>query len=218
MHTVRVSRTLNIVCIYKMIVTLIEKEKSMELKMNDTIRTILERRSIRQFKGEQIPKDDLNTIIEAGIYAPSARNLQPWHITVIRDESLIGEVEHEIREYMLNSDNEDLIERAKDGTRTIFHKAPTILLVSGDESNAYMKGDCSNVLQNISLAAWSLGIGSCYIGMGNMLFQTDRAEEFVTRLEIPKGYKSYCWISLGYADGTMPIAPERKDGVVTYIE
>lgn len=187
-------------------------------KMNETIKTILERRSIREFSAEQIPNEDLDTIIEAGIYAPSARNLQPWHITVIRNKGLIEEIEDEIREYMLACDDEDLINRAKDSSRTIFHRAPTIILVSGDESNSYMKGDCSNVLQNISLASCSLGIGSCYIGMGNMLFQTDRADEFTAKLGIPQGYKSYCWISLGYADGEVPIAPERKDGVVTYIE
>lgn len=187
-------------------------------KMNDTIKTILERRSIREFSAEQIPRDILDTIIEAGIYAPSARNLQPWHITVIRNEDLIDEIEDEIRDYMLSSDNADLIERAKDETRTIFHKAPTILLVSGEQTSNFTKGDCSNVLQNISLSAWSLGIGSCYIGMGNMLFQTNRADEFTAKLEIPQGYESYCWISLGYAEGEIPSAPERKSGVVTYIE
>jgi len=187
-------------------------------KMNETIKTILERRSIREFSSEQIPKEDLDMIIKAGIYAPSARNLQPWHITVIRNADLIEEIEDVMREYMLSSDDENLIERANDPSRAIFHKAPTILLVSGDESNNYMKGDCSNVLQNISLAAWSLGIGSCYIGMGNMLFQSERSDEFTAKLEIPQGYKSYCWISLGYADGEVPSAPERKSGVVTYIE
>lgn len=190
----------------------------MKPKMNETIKTILERRSIRKYSSEQIPKEDLDTIIQAGVYAPSARNLQPWHITVIRNEDLIGEIEDEIRQYMLASEDENLVERAKDSSRTIFHKAPTIMLVSGDESNSYMKGDCSNVLQNISLASWSLGIGSCYIGMGNMLFQTEKADKFTKQLEIPQGYKPYCWISLGYADGEAPIAPERKDGVVTYIE
>ena len=60
--------------------------------MNETLTTILTRRSIRNYKPEQIPNDILKQIIEAGLYAPSAMGRQPWHIVAVRGFDKIAEV------------------------------------------------------------------------------------------------------------------------------
>ncbi len=60
--------------------------------MNNVIETIKKRRSVRSYKSDLLKKDELQTIVEAGIYAPTGCNQQPWHFSVVQDRVLLGEV------------------------------------------------------------------------------------------------------------------------------
>ena len=100
--------------------------------MNETIKNILERRSIRAYKDEQIKDEDLETILECGKFAPSANNLQPWHFTVIQNQDLLNWIVEQNKILMLNSNNERYISWAKQPNFHLFHHAPTVILISGD--------------------------------------------------------------------------------------
>ena len=98
---------------------------------NNTVDTIMNRRSVREYKNTQVSEKDIETIINAGLYAPSGRNLQTWHFTVVQNRDLIDEIEAAV----------SVVRGVKD-----FHPffgAPTVIFISGDKSSDWMREDCA---------------------------------------------------------------------------
>ncbi len=186
--------------------------------MNETIKHILARRSIRAFKEEQIKDSDLESILECGKFAASANNLQPWDFTVIQNAGLIDWISDENKALMLSSNNERYINWASQPNFHIFHHAPTVIIVSGDENNPLAKGDCANATQNMAVAAYSLGLGSCYIASFTQIFNSPKGKEYIEELGIPAGYKPYFSLAIGYQAGENPTAPPRKENSVHTIK
>ena len=185
--------------------------------MNDVIKTILARRSVRAFKDTQVKEKDLDTILECASYAPSAMNAQNWHFTAIRDLAIIEKVNSWIVKEIKESGNpnlEGILERA-DGK--VFRNAPCVIVVSTEKQDRFSVINASAATQNILLAAHSLGIGSCWIGTVGILGTSKRADEYASELKIPKGYVPFFGVTLGYSASGSLEAPPRKKGVVTII-
>lgn len=183
--------------------------------MNEVFEVIKRRRSIRKYLPDQIKDEELNMILEAAIFAPSGHNEQPWHFLVIQDKELIDRMSEKAKEAMTRSDIDWIVKIGQNTRRHIFHNAPTVIVVSGRKGSYSALVDCSAATQNMLLAAESLGIGSCWIGLANFFFQQ---EEEAKRLSIPEGYEPFYAVTLGYKDPSyQPIAPERKRDVFAYI-
>jgi len=185
--------------------------------MNETLRVIQSRRSIRKYRAEQVDDTDLKAILAAAVYAPSAMNQQKWHFTVIQSRAMLDKILQTVRENVLNSGIEELVERAKSPDFNIFYNAPTIVLITADENAHFTEFDCGAAAENIALAAESLGVGSCLIGMSGFLFESETADEIKKKLGIPQGYKHILSIALGYREGASPAPPPKNMDVVNYI-
>ena len=114
----------------------------------DTLEAIMERRSIREYKTDLIPRDDLMQILEAGRQAPSAANRQPWHFIVVEDPAQRRRV------------------ATVCGNQMWMAEAPVILVAVGrpDVNAKWYRVDVAIALQNMVLAARSLGYGTCWVG------------------------------------------------------
>lgn len=185
--------------------------------MNETIQTILNRRSVRVFDDKQIAKKELETIIKAGLYAPSAHNQQPWHLTVIQDTELIDELNLSTKTAMSKHEDPTVQQYGNNEKYHIFYNSPTIIVVSGENSALVPKTDCAAATQNMLIAAESLDIGSCWIGLLMFLFQSEKADEYNKKLKIPEGFTPYHAISLGYKKIDNPKAPQRREGTVNFL-
>ena len=186
--------------------------------MNETINTILKRRSIRKFKQDQIKDSDLEQILNAAIHAPSARNQQKWHFTVVQNNDMISRMVEITKANIAGSDNAVFKERiASPDYHTYFH-APTVIVVSGEEDYKHVKLDCGLAAQNILLAAESMGINSVVMTSTEFLFASKDPSGIKKELGIPEGYSHICMIALGYAEGNIPPVPRRNKEVVTYIK
>jgi len=140
------------------------------------IDTLLSRRSIRRFEDKEIPGDVLDKILEAGRQSPSAANRQPYHFIVLTD----AEIKKKLSGGLFNR----FIQNSQ---ATIVGCANTGAILTGKWSIV----DTTIALQNMVIAAWALGIGSCWIG--------DFKEEEVKRLlGIPNGWKAVALIAFGY--------------------
>ncbi|MGQ9506493.1 MAG: nitroreductase family protein [Candidatus Bathycorpusculaceae bacterium] len=95
--------------------------------MNETIRVIKSRRSIRRFKTEQISDSELQELLECALLAPNARNQQKWHFTVIQNKDVLNKMINILKENMINSGIAFLAERAKDPAFNPFGNAPTLI-------------------------------------------------------------------------------------------
>jgi nitroreductase len=152
----------------------------------DTLQTILERRSIRQYKTEGIPAEDLRQILEAGHQAPSAANRQPWHFIVVGDPEQKRRVAEACSEQMWMADAAYIL----------------VALGSPQVSNRWYRVDVAIALENMVLAARSLGYGTCWIGA----FDPAKLRDVC---RIPAEWDIVACTPLGVPDA-MPPARERK--------
>ncbi|WP_434305595.1 nitroreductase family protein [Clostridium botulinum] len=182
--------------------------------MNTVLQTIKNRRSIRSYKSEQIKEEELQCILDAGIYAPSGCNHQSWHFTVIQNRELITTMSNVAKEKLKNSANENFRNMGNNEKLDLTHGAPTLIVVSGKEGNYSPLVDCSAAIENMLIAAESLNIGSLWIGLISLAFDN---KEIIEKLNIPKGYKPYFGIALGYKNVSEDKAPKRNENVITYI-
>jgi len=183
--------------------------------MNEVLRVIKSRRSIRSYRQEQISQESLDLIIEAGIYAPTAHNQQPWHFTVIQNQEMLKHINKKTKELMAESDEEWIQKMGSNPDFQATYNAPTLIIVSGRKDAMAWSADCAAAIQNMLIAAESLNIGSVWLGLMRLFFQQ---EEEVSKLGIPKGYQPYYGVALGFKAGEKErTAPERNLDVVSYI-
>ena len=184
--------------------------------MNEVLKVIKNRRSIRSYLTTQLSKEDLELIIEAGIYAPSGHNDQPWHFTIIQNGEIIQYISDKAKELMLKSDIYWIKKMGATPNINLVHNAPTLIIVSGNKNALSPKTDCSAAIQNMLLAAESLNIGSVWLGLVNFFF---KLEDEMKKLGVPEGYEPYYGVALGYKSIPKEIvAPKRNSNVVNYIK
>lgn len=183
--------------------------------MNEVLSVIRSRRSVRRYRPDPIPEETLNRIIEAGLWAPSACNEQSWHFTVVTNRELIDRMSAVSKEAMLRLPNEMFVRMAENPDFHVFYHAPVVVVVSGRRDAVSPLVDCSAAIENMILAAASLGIGSCWIGLVRGFLAVPQE---VAKLGIPEGYEPYYAVCLGYSEGPVPAdGPERKAPPVRYI-
>jgi len=180
--------------------------------MNETIKTLLSRRSIRSYTDKVIRDDLLEKIIECGLFAATAMGRQPWHFTVVRNRAVLDEIVDINRKIMRQAGNEP--ELGFDN----FRGAPCAIIISGDENNSFSDIDCANATENMALAAWSMGIASCYIASFRPAFTQDTDRSLHDKLGIPAGYRATLALALGYAAEEPGERAERLPGKVNYID
>lgn len=183
--------------------------------MNEVLKTIKSRRSVRKYKEEQISQEALDLIIEAGIYAPTAHNEQPWHFTVIQNQEVLEDINEKIKEGMMKSEVEWIQRMASKDDFKATYNAPTLVIISGRKDAMAWQADCAAAIQNMLIAAESLNIGSVWLGLLRFFFkQGGRASD----LGIPEDYVPYYGVVLGYKlDEKERTAPKRNLEVINYI-
>lgn len=186
--------------------------------MNSIIENILNRRSVRVYSEDQIKKEDLDLILKAGCYAPSGCNMQPWHFTVVQNKDILSTLNIETKKALLNSGNDYFKDFANNEKYDVFYDAPTVIVISGEKKALVPQIDCAAATENMILAAESLGIGTCWIGLITFLFKSEQAEEFLKMLQIPEGYEPYYAITLGYKKIENHNPAERRENTITYIK
>lgn len=158
----------------------------------DVFETIKGRRSIRKYKSESIPKELIKKLLDVARWAPSGGNIQPWRFIVIDDKNML-----------------ELIRKVSPG---YLGDSPLAILVCSDKEKAYKVGgalgrdylsiaDCAMAVQNILLAAYALGLGTCVVKS----FSHNAIKEI---LEIPEGIEPELLVIVGYPDQT-PTPPKR---------
>ncbi len=172
--------------------------------MNEVIKTILARRSSRAFSDRNISKEDLEMIVEAGFHAPSGRNLQKWKFTVIQRKDIIAEIA-QVLSTALSRPGYDLF------------KPNALILASNEETNPHGVSDCSCALENIFLAAESLGIGSVWLNQFKGICNEPEVRAVLDKLNVPKNHVIIGVAALGYSTDTSKKVEKRTDVVEWFL-
>lgn len=188
--------------------TTVKVERSAEQAV---IETIMTRRSVRDYKEEAVDREQMAKVIECGIYAPSAINMQPWAVRVVDDKAFLdGVTEIAVKQ------NPELAEQ--EGFRNFFRNAPTVAFIACPVESYSGEYDCGLLSENMMLSAWSMGIGSCCLGSVVPVMNSEEAKPYMERLQLPEGYKLLVAIAFGYPAGENPVAPERDATKAYYVE
>jgi len=186
--------------------------------MNETLRVIKNRYSCRAFDDRRIDAELLKMVAEAGIQSPSGMNTQRWHIVVVSDKSLIDELESAGLSAINVLPDKSISERIKSRGGKLFYNAQAFIALateaSGQEPSLL---DCGIAVENMTIAAASLGLASCICGLASFAFQGGREAHFNEKLRFPPGYQFAMSILLGYEKA--PGKPhEPNPAKITYIE
>ena len=167
--------------------------------MNEIIRAMEERRSIRKFRETMPDKADLEQIAEAGLYAASGMGRQGAMIIAVTDRQTRDRL----------SDANRRIGGWQEGFDP-FYGAPAVFIVLGDKNVGTYLYDGSLVMGNLMLAAHSLGLGSIWIHRAKEEFETDEWKAFLASLGVEGDWEGIGHCAVGYIDGEAPKAAERK--------
>ena len=171
---------------------------------------IMSRRSIRNYKDSVISREVLDDILTCGVNAPNAMNRQMYEIRVL-SPALIDSLSSAVIK-----DNPKMAERP--GFKNIFVNAPCVICVAYDSSSSMSQIDCGLLGENIMLAAWAKGIGSCCLGSTpRMINDSPSAKPYLEKLGFSEGYEFIYCIALGYPNET-PDAKPRKMDMIKFVE
>ena len=184
--------------------------------MNETLKTIAERYSCRDFEDTPLTEEQIKIIVDSALASPSGVNRQPWHVIMITDKVLIEELDAEGMKILAASEDISMYERIQSRGGKIFYNAPCMVMVASDGSK-YAALDCGILSQNVALAAHSIGLASVICAMGVIPLNGSRGDELKKRMCFPEGYDFGIAVLIGTAKTTK--APHELDmAKVTYIK
>ncbi len=167
---------------------------------NPILQSLRERRSVRAYRPDQIRDDELQAVLEAGTYAPTARGVQdPW-IVAVQNPDMVAQLVRMNAAVMGTTDNP-------------YYGAPTIVLVFASRPDKWPHGVCdgSLVLGNMMNAAHAIGLASCWINREREMFDTDEGRDLMRRLGLPDGLMGIGALALGYAAQPLAAPKPRKE-------
>ncbi len=185
--------------------------------MADILDIVKSRRSIRKYLDKPLQKEIIDKLIEAAKWAPSGMNEQPWGFIVVRDKTLIKELsDHSIPLIIKMIEQNPKFERYKKRMASknfsIFYHAPCVIIIVGKKDVFSYQYDCAMSAQNLMLAAASVNIGSCWVGMMSVL---DKDEWFRKKFEVPENYGIVAPIALGYFENKdIPVIERRIPEII----
>lgn len=186
--------------------------------MNEVIKTILERRAVRKYEDKPVSREDLELIVECGRYAATGMGLQPWHFTVVTDRKVLDKLNEANKAIMLQDPNTPppVLEMVKSGQFDTYRGAPCAVLVSGENTAQNTVADCANAVENMAIAAKSLGLDSCYLASFQVCLNAPTGGALKAELGIPEGYVPNFALAIGYGAEKPEPAP-RREGTVNWL-
>lgn len=174
------------------------------------------RRSVREYKPDNISREAIATLIEAATLAPSAMNEQPWHFTVVTDKALLNSISSKAKSHILAGADAvpDHLRKALEAPAfQIFYHAPALIVISATQSLPWVNEDCALAAENLMLAAFAQGLGTCWIGFAQRWLATD---EGAAMIDLPSGYRAIAPVIVG-SPMTFPDAIERRAPTIRWI-
>lgn len=175
--------------------------------MNDTIRSILDRRSIRAYKPDAVTEEQLAVLKECALASPTGMNAQSWHFTFVTDAAVIDDVDKAVMDTFAANGDTATVERVRSRGGAVFYKAPLAVFISCEKDSKWGEVDAGIAVENLALAAHSLGLGSVIIGMCGAAFNGAEGKRLEQLLKFPENHRFAIAIAIGVPDTTKEAHP-----------
>lgn len=176
----------------------------------DLQQAIAGRRSVREYTEASVDEATIHRLIDAAVLAPSGMNEQPWTFTIVRNQALLSEISRKAKAHLLallpGSADGGHLAALHDESFHIFYHAPVVIVISAASPGSLIAEDCALAAQNLMLAAYGMGLGTCWIGFAQTYLNT---EEGKGSLGLPSGWTPVAPIIVGHPRTAAPAVPRR---------
>jgi nitroreductase len=186
-----------------------------------TLDAIYHRRAVRDYAPQAIEKAVILALLDAAVHAPTAMKAEPWSFVVIQDKNLLRRLsdsaKDKLRGDLQQSDSiraKQLLELVNKPEFNVFYNAGTLIVICGKSEGPYITADCWLAAENLMLAAYAKGFGTCVIGLAVSTLNTP---EWGAELKIPAGTTVVAPIILGVPAGETPPVPRKPPEVVAWM-
>jgi len=173
--------------------------------MNEVIKNIETRRSVRKYSDKLVSKEDLTTIMKAGTFAPSGRSAQSPIMVCIQNPDTIAKIA-KLNAAVINSDSNP------------FYGAPTLIVVFAKIERTTNIQDGSAAITTMLNAAHSIGIDTCWIHRAKETFETEEGKAMMKKWGVSDEYTGIGNVILGFCDGEYPVAKSRNEGRIIWAD
>jgi len=169
------------------------------------------RRSVREYTAQVVDESAIVRLIDAAVHAPNAVNQQPWTFTVVRDQSVLDRISRGAKSHMLatmagNPHADHFRARLSDPNFQIFYHAPVLVLISAIAEGPWIVEDCALAAENLMLAAYATGLGTCWIGFAQGFLNTPGGKDM---LGLPAACVPVAPIIVGHPKAAPPPVPRN---------
>ena len=170
------------------------------------------RRAVRDYTSQPVDEETIRGLIDAAVRAPSATNAQPWTFTVVRDQDLLGRISDAAKAHLLaampagpRSDRDR--SGLADPDFHILYDAPVLIVISAITDGPWAVADCSLAAENLMLAAYAAGLGTCWIGLAQDYLNPPEGKD---ALGLPPAWVSVAPIIVGHPKAVPPPVARRE--------
>ena len=198
--------------------------------MRKTLPHVLEaihlRHAVRGYAEDPVTEEEVRTLLDAAVHAPTAMHAEPWGFVVIQDKALLKRFsdqakriwEEHLFDLVVTPDTPTTRERRSllsDPAFNIFYDAGTLIVVCRRTAGAYAEADCWLAAGNIMHSALALGLGSCCIGFAAPVLNTPEAK---AELGIPEEGAAIAPIIVGVPRGPVWLAPRKPPAILRWVK
>jgi nitroreductase len=178
---------------------------------------IKSRRSVRCYSKEPVLKEQIEAILEAGVWAPTAMGREPWRFIIVEDEKLISYVSDETK-VAVQQMRPAVADRYKTKEDIICYNAPVLVLVCAEKDpqwNNLNLVDSALAVQNMFLKAYELGLGTCYMGFVSLL---NSKPDILRKIGVPENYDLMVPFILGHPETKQGTSKRKKPNILKWIK
>ena len=187
------------------------------LSMNETQRSIMERRSTRGFSETALTQTEIQTLIDAALASPTACNYQDWHFIFLSNRELMRSFSAEYREMLLKTLSPDA--RNAKTNYDVFFGAPLVVFITLPETprSRFAEVDAGIAVENLALSALGMGLGSVILGRPRDVLDGENGKDWAQRLGFPEGHRFAIAIAIGHNTVSKDAHP-IGEGKVSFVE
>jgi nitroreductase len=182
---------------------------------------IQHRRSVRDYMSKTVEKKVIRTLLDAAVHAPTAMHEEPWSFAVIQDQKLLDRLSESAKKLVRNEAQGSDSDRAKRTLHVmdkpdfhVFYNASTLIVIYSKLPRSFVVADCWLAAENLLLAAYAQGLGTCVIGFAVSALNTP---EWKAELKIPAGMTAVVPMIVGVSAGETPPVPRKPPEILSWL-